>query len=113
MGTPTPRDLRLRRLYNVTEAEWEQVLEAQGGGCGICGRPGVTISLATDHDHATGLFRGILCSRHNVMLREGTTSAILRAAADYLDRPPAVAVLGERHGVIGRISSRGRRRTKR
>lgn len=112
MGTPTPRDLRLRRLYNVTEAEWQQVLEAQGQGCGICGKPGVSRSLATDHDHATGLFRGILCSRHNVMLREGTTAAILRAAADYLDHPPAIAVLGERFGVVGRISSRRRRRKR-
>lgn len=110
MGTPTPRDLRLRRLYNTTEAEWEQVLEHQGGGCGICGRPAVTRSLATDHDHKTGLFRGILCTRHNVMLREETTPEVLRAAAHYLENPPAVRVLGSRFGVVGRISSRRRRR---
>jgi Recombination endonuclease VII len=64
--------------------------------------------LFTDHDHITGLFRGRLAYLINKGL--GTiensykerTSAVLRALADYLDNPPAVAVIGKRFGLIGR-----------
>lgn len=111
----TPRDLRLRRLYNVTEAEWDAVLASQGGGCAIptCGRKGVTRSLHTDHDHATGEFRGILCARHNIALREGQTPEALRAMADYLENPPARAYFGEpRFGLPGRTSKKRRPRRK-
>ena len=110
----TPRDARLRNLYNVTEAEWNAVLDAQGGGCAICGRPGVTRALHTDHDHATGEFRGILCARHNIALREGQTPEALRRMADYLDDPPARVFFGEpRYGKPGRTSKKRRRKAKR
>lgn len=107
----SPRDARLRRLYNVTEQEWDEVLAFQGGGCAICGKKGVSRSLATDHDHATGEFRGILCHRHNVMLREGLTPEVLQRAAEYLQSPPARKHLGEpRFGQPGRTSKKRRRR---
>ena len=113
--TISPRDARLRRLYNVTEAEWEAVLASQGGGCAIpsCGRRGVTRALHTDHDHKTGEFRGILCARHNIALREGQTATALREMADYLDSPPARVYFGEpRLGMPGRTSKKRRRRRK-
>ena len=110
----TPRDARLRKLYGVTEAEWNSVLEAQGGGCAICGRRGVTRSLHTDHDHETGEFRGILCARHNIALREGQTAKALRAMADYLDSPPARYYFGSpRLGLPGRTSKKRRKRKRR
>jgi hypothetical protein len=113
MTTISPRDARLRSLYNVTEAEWNAVLAHQGGGCAICGRPGVTRALHTDHNHADGEFRGILCARHNIALREGQTAEALRAMADYLDNPPARLYFGEpRYGKPGRTSKR-RRKTRR
>lgn len=114
--TISPRDARLRRLYNVTEEEWDAVLASQGGGCAIptCGRRGVTRSLHTDHDHKTGEFRGILCARHNIALREGQTAEALRAMADYLDNPPARAYFGEpRFGLPGRTSKKRKRRKAR
>jgi hypothetical protein len=111
--TISPRDQRLRRLYNVTEEEWEQVLAFQGGGCAICGRQGVTRSLHTDHNHADGEFRGILCARHNVALREGMTPVHLRKMADYLEDPPARRYFGEaRFGMPGRTSKKRRKRRK-
>lgn len=112
--TISPRDARLRHLYNVTEAEWNEVLEAQGGGCAICGRKGATRSLHTDHDHTDGEFRGILCARHNVALREGMTSEALRRMADYLENPPARAHFGTpRFGMPGRTSKKRRRKARR
>lgn len=110
MTTISPRDARLRSLYNVTEAEWNAVLAYQGGGCAICGRPGVTRALHTDHNHTDGEFRGILCARHNIALREGQTSEALRAMADYLDNPPARLYFGEpRYGRPGRTSKKRRK----
>jgi hypothetical protein len=49
--------------------EWyEQTLAEQNGVCAICGKPetathqnGRVVSLAIDHDHASGKVRGLLC----------------------------------------------------
>ena len=97
----------------MTELEWDEVLAFQGGGCAIpsCRRKGVTRSLHTDHDHKTGEFRGILCARHNIALREGQTAEALRQLADYLDNPPARVYFGEpRFGLPGRTSRKRRKR---
>jgi hypothetical protein len=64
--------------------------------------------LFTDHRHSDGLVRGRLAYLINKAL--GTiensykerTADVLRALAHYLDNPPAVSVLGERYGLIGR-----------
>jgi hypothetical protein len=62
------------------------MLEAQGGGCCICGRPPRDdISLHVDHDHSTGEIRGILCFRCNNALADfQEDTALLRNAIGYL-----------------------------
>ena len=45
------RDLALQKKYGITLAEYNEMLLKQGGGCWICGKPGVTRSLHVDHDH--------------------------------------------------------------
>lgn len=107
------RDAYLKKMYGVSEAEWEQVYDAQGRVCAICKAPQKSRRHHTDHDHKTGLFRGILCFQDNNMLRVKRTSALLRAAADYLDEPPAVTAIGERYGKIGPTKRRVRRKRKR
>ena len=56
------RDTHLRRTFGITLEDFEVMLAAQGGGCAICGRaaPAGT-SLHVDHDHETGVVRGLLC----------------------------------------------------
>lgn len=53
------REYHLRRRYGIGQSEFEQLLAAQGGVCGICGaeRP-----EHVDHDHVTGYVRGAVSS---------------------------------------------------
>lgn len=89
------RDAELRRLYGITLAEYRRLLAAQDGVCAVCGRPPVTMALHVDHDHKTGVCRGLLCWNCNchVVGRQRDPER-LRAAARYLENPPAVALLG-------------------
>ena len=78
----------LRRKYGITVEQYDEMLEAQGGGCCICGRPPrEDISLHVDHDHSTGEIRGILCFRCNNALADfQDDQQLLAKAAAYLDR---------------------------
>ena len=44
------------------------MLAEQDGGCGICGDPPGKTALHVDHDHETGVVRGLLCFRCNSAL---------------------------------------------
>ena len=77
--------------YGLTLTEYEA---GRRGGCEICGcelevrlgRGQNKDSLALDHDHATGRFRGFLCHACNMMLGSGRDDPeILRQAAEYLE----------------------------
>lgn len=104
----------LQRTYGISLDEWESVLEFQGGACAICGNPPKTRALHSEHDHKTGLFRGLACFFCNAqLLRQRVTPELLRRAADYLETPPAVTVLGERFGPLGRINSKPKTRRRR
>ena len=112
MSSASQRDTYLRKTYGVTEQEWEDVYDSQGRVCAICKSPRVSRRHHTDHDHKTGIFRGILCFSCNNILRQRRTSDILRAAADYLDRPPAIAAIGVKLGTIGPTKKRVYRKRK-
>lgn len=45
----------------------DQIGNAQGGRCAICGKPLATTTAALDHNHATGFVRGVLCVNCNGM----------------------------------------------
>jgi hypothetical protein len=84
----------LKRYYGMTRAQYDALLESQGGGCAICGREedrqvdGTSQLLAVDHDHESGEVRGLLCRQHNMMVGQSNDSPeALRKAADYLDQP--------------------------
>lgn len=63
---------------------YDELLEAQGGVCAICGRPPKTRRLHLDHDHKTMRVRGLLCHRCNRALPVWITVEWLEAAAEYL-----------------------------
>ena len=69
---------------------YPSLLETQGGGCAICGRPpSVQRRLDMDHNHKTMELRGLLCHRCNRALASWITPDWLRSAAEYLEHPPA------------------------
>ncbi|MFY1694019.1 MULTISPECIES: endonuclease domain-containing protein [unclassified Solwaraspora] len=64
----------LREKYNLTSAQYEQMLADQAGRCAICGqsetargRGGAPRRLAVDHDHRSGVVRQLLCHRCNLV----------------------------------------------
>lgn len=61
------RDSRLRLKYRLTPAQFDSMLIAQDGRCGICNEP-LSDKLHIDHDHRTKQLRGILCRHCNIGL---------------------------------------------
>jgi hypothetical protein len=58
--------------------------EARSGECEICGLDG---PLHCDHSHSTGLIRGWLCNKCNLMLGySDDTPNTLRIAAEYIEK---------------------------
>jgi hypothetical protein len=82
------RRRRTLRKYNLTLEEWNDLFLEQGKKCAICktdkaGKWG----WATDHNHITGMVRGILCSSCNTAIGQMKDDPLrLRLAADYLEK---------------------------
>ena len=70
----------------VTDEEYAQRLEAQDGGCAICGNPPKTRRLHADHNHRTHNVRGLLCFRCNRALPTYVTADWLAKAYWYVLR---------------------------
>lgn len=83
--------------YGLTPADYDELLDVQGGRCALCPRrPEDTdrANLCVDHDAGTGEVRGLLCPECNKglgFLRHAPE--LLRSAAAYLEAPPARAAL--------------------
>lgn len=89
------RDWHLRTKFGITLDQYNAMLEAQGGVCATCKSDEVFINpktgepqdLCVDHDHETGVVRGLLCvgcNRGIGYFRDSPEK--LKAAADYLER---------------------------
>jgi hypothetical protein len=78
----------LKKQYGMTVEEFDRLLVACNGRCTICGNKFLNSKDTNiDHDHATGKFRGILCSCCNRALGYARDSPqVLRLMADYLER---------------------------
>lgn len=89
------RERHLVRKYGVTLADYQAMLESQGGNCAICHSPeaeqfkGV---FHVDHCHTTGAVRGLLCRGCNHMLGVvGDAPEKLLRAIKYLKGPQVAA----------------------
>lgn len=77
------------KRYGTTIEEIDRLTEEQEGRCAICGGPptGNHGRLAMDHNHETGLFRGLICGHCNNGLGMFKDSpGLLRKAAEYLEK---------------------------
>lgn len=77
----------VRQSYiSTTDKEYQRLLQEQHGLCAICESPPKHDRLCADHDHTTGVIRGLLCRNCNAMLGLAwDTALILRRGADYLE----------------------------
>ena len=85
----------MKRKYGITIADYDRLFDEQQGVCAICGqpRPGER-TLHIDHDHETGVIRGLLCFRCNNALGDVREEyELFQRAADYLDRDDELAGL--------------------
>lgn len=72
---------------HITLEKFRSLLEEQNHQCKICGRAdkGFKKRLAVDHDHETGLVRGLLCGTCNTtigLMKNDWT--LLERAANYI-----------------------------
>lgn len=83
----------LKKQFGMSELDFLQLKERQGGVCAICKLPETGTSgvkrtpreLAVDHCHTTGKVRGLLCSKHNQALGLFDDNPdLLEAAKEYL-----------------------------
>lgn len=92
-SSETNRRDNLRRRYGVTPEFVERLWERQGKGCAIC-RVELQINVSykdrsascvIDHDHSTGIIRGLLCHECNMMLGKAQDdTVVLSNAIEYL-----------------------------
>jgi hypothetical protein len=82
------QDARLRKRYGISLDDYNAMYAAQRGVCAICGRePNGHGALHVDHDHASGVVRGLLCFSCNYAIGAFQDSPeIARRAASYLER---------------------------
>lgn len=112
--TPAQERVRAKRLadyFRLTPEEWQRISDHQGHVCFFCGEVPSVGRLNTDHDHSTGLIRGLLCRRCNRVfgkIENGRfTDDMLRRVIMFRQNPPATVALGEpRYGLPGRIGTK-------
>ncbi len=78
---------RLKHQYGITLQQRDALLDAQDGLCAICKSPNDSkLDWHTDHCHATGKVRGVLCHHCNLMLGHARdNSDVLANAIKYLN----------------------------
>jgi hypothetical protein len=88
----------IERAYGISREDYDALLELQDGRCYICRRKPQAKRLAVDHDHRTGIVRGLLCANNENGCNRGVVAnleaaadgglAAARRAVEYLEHPP-------------------------
>lgn len=106
----------LKRNYDFTLEQFEAMREAQANRCAICGTTQGNSKghrLYVDHDHSTGIVRGLLCGRCNSAIGYFDEDVKrLRRAAVYIEAGRREARLVDAGGlqpILGLISETPRK----
>ena len=78
---------RQLKQYGLTLELYNALLLSQGGVCAICKTKPHKRSLNVDHDHLTGVVRGLLCYKCNKFRVSGNTLQTANAVVQYLSNP--------------------------
>lgn len=91
-------DAYLKRTYGISLAEFERMKLTSEMLCAICGSEGFilnpksTMKLVVDHDHSTGMVRGLLCHNCNRALGLMKDSVKnLKKAISYLESATTIS----------------------
>ena len=80
---------RLRR-YGISKERYQEMMEEQEGSCAICKTKepsSIHQELYIDHDHLTGIVRGLLCRNCNLMLGFAKDNvSVLKGCIEYLKK---------------------------
>ena len=84
----------IKKLYGITLEEKNDMFLKQGNCCGACGSKNIGNIQRTrwciDHDHKTGLVRGVLCYHCNAALGQVKDDiSTLKKLIEYLERHDA------------------------
>jgi hypothetical protein len=83
-NTIEKRRRHLWNKYGITLDDFDRMRTDQNGQCAICGQ---VCELVVDHNHVTGVVRGLLCQPCNKMLGAANDSeSVLLAAVAYLEQ---------------------------
>jgi len=85
----TSTSYQLKAKFGITLEIYDVILTDQDGGCAICGKTPKEEGrrLHVDHDHQTGMIRGLLCVRCNQGLGCFKDNIMnLRTAIGYLQK---------------------------
>ena len=105
------RATKRREAHDVAEQAERLFITRQV--CDICKQPdratrnGIVRQLNKDHDHQTGEWRGLLCTRCNQAIGLFADNPhLLQNAIDYLTAPPGLVVLGKDRGAITHLGEK-------
>lgn len=88
------KNIDLKRTYGITLEDYNRMRERQNGVCKICKKPpNGKRPLAVDHDHKTGVIRGLLCYGCNRALHVLDSGSLLEEAKAYLIAEPTKHVV--------------------
>lgn len=73
-----------KKRYGLSLEEIDEILAKQNHKCKICGKSLKETRRCIDHNHETGVLRGILCQRCNLGLGYIEDETFLKNALNYL-----------------------------
>jgi hypothetical protein len=80
------RNIDLRRRYGIDQNDLFHMIEEQHGACLICEQPISLAELRIDHNHTSGIVRGLLCHHCNVLIGHAKEDVeILTRTIEYLE----------------------------
>lgn len=85
----TERERRLLKVYGISLAQYNSLLEKQDNRCAVCLREASSFpkNLAVDHNHITGEIRGLLCAycNHRIVGRHRNPD-LLQRVVNYISQ---------------------------